>query len=157
MCIIPTHLYNDEWRLTDAQMRYLRQIGLQNLAKIHPVTLHHQHITAFIERWRPETNTFHFNSSKTTITLKDANVIYGLLIDGDAMTSSLISTKRNVLSLYEALLGVVPVHNKDTQGSAIKFSWILSTFKDEWKDKKGKTNDMRRSSASLLSRRRSID
>lgn len=42
-------------------------------------------IIALVERWRTETNTFHFNSSEDTVTLEDVTYIYGLPIDGDPL------------------------------------------------------------------------
>lgn len=78
-------------------------------------------------------NTFHFNSRKTTFILKDVTITSGLPIEGEAVTGSLISRERNMPYLCEDLLGVIPVHKKDTQGLGIKFTWILSTLKDGWK------------------------
>ncbi|KAL8095268.1 hypothetical protein AgCh_036649 [Apium graveolens] len=43
-------------------------------------------ITALVERWRPETNSFHFTFSEMTITLEDVYMILGLPITGRAVT-----------------------------------------------------------------------
>lgn len=42
-------------------------------------------IEALSERWRPKTNTFHLPSSELTVKLEDVNVLYGLLVEGDAI------------------------------------------------------------------------
>lgn len=43
-------------------------------------------IKALVERWRPETNTFHFPFGEMTITLEDVYMIMGLPISGRALT-----------------------------------------------------------------------
>lgn len=43
-------------------------------------------ITALVERWRPETNSFHFTFGEMTITLEDVYMILGLPITGRAVT-----------------------------------------------------------------------
>ncbi|CAN1179306.1 Serine/threonine-protein phosphatase 7 long form homolog [Linum perenne] len=48
--------------------------------------LDHDLITALIERWRPETHTFHMPEGGCTVTLQDVNIISGLPINGRAIT-----------------------------------------------------------------------
>ena len=45
-------------------------------------------ITALIERWRPETNTFHLPCGEMTITLEDVYMILGLPVTGRPLTHS---------------------------------------------------------------------
>ncbi|XP_061337160.1 protein MAIN-LIKE 2-like [Gastrolobium bilobum] len=44
--------------------------------------------SALVERWRPETHTFHMTQCEMTITLQDVADILGLPTDGDVVTGS---------------------------------------------------------------------
>ncbi|CAN1760992.1 Serine/threonine-protein phosphatase 7 long form homolog [Linum perenne] len=48
--------------------------------------LDHDLITALLERWRPETHTFHMPEGECTVTLQDVNIISGLPVNGRAVT-----------------------------------------------------------------------
>ncbi|KAG8501048.1 hypothetical protein CXB51_003147 [Gossypium anomalum] len=63
-------------------------------------------ISALIERWRPETFTFHLPCGECTITLEDVHLQLGLPVDGDAVTGSVHSADWGAVC-YE-LLGAIP-------------------------------------------------
>ena len=79
-------------------------------------------ITALVERWRPETHTFHMPEGECMITLHDMEVLIGLPIDGDAVTGP---TNMNWRHICDELLGQVPV---DLNGSMVKLSWLRQQF-----------------------------
>ena len=60
-------------------------------------------ITAFVERWRPKTHTFHLAHGEMTITLQDVEVIMGLPIEGEVMVGP---TKRTWTDVCAKMLGI---------------------------------------------------
>ncbi|RYR32865.1 hypothetical protein Ahy_A10g047395 [Arachis hypogaea] len=80
-------------------------------------------INALMERWRPETHTFHLPIGECTVTLEDVAVILGLPTNGLPVTGM-------TLSSFEALegecfhqFGVAP-RKADCRGSGIKLTWL---------------------------------
>ena len=63
----------------------MRLLGLEGLHLVPSIQLDHALIIAFVERWHPETLSFHLPHGEMTITLQDVEVIMGLPIEGEAM------------------------------------------------------------------------
>ena len=61
-------------------------------------------ICAFIERWQPDTNTFHFAFGEMTIMLHDVHYILGLPIDGTPVHGT-IGSDRDLLGEIAEVLG----------------------------------------------------
>ena len=61
---------------------FLIAMGLYQIATIGFCRIDPGLITALVERWRPETNTFHMSWGEMTITLEDVACLWGLPIMG---------------------------------------------------------------------------
>ena len=72
----------------DRVVDIVKRVGLEGLYRTPRREIDHNLITAFVERWRPETHTFHLPHGETTITLQDVEVILGIPIDGEAIVET---------------------------------------------------------------------
>ena len=90
----------------------MQQSGFYGVARLGFISLDWHLITTFIERWHPETHTFHVPQGECTITLQDVSVILGLPIDGVTLSGN---TCLDWTEVCATLLGVVP-ENKDIFG-----------------------------------------
>src|SRR3990170_7063478 len=66
--------------------RRARLLGFVLQFKRKPPTLVHPALTALLDRWRPETHSFHLPCGEMTMTLEDMAMINGLPINGQAVT-----------------------------------------------------------------------
>ncbi|XP_052886983.1 protein MAIN-LIKE 2-like [Gossypium arboreum] len=103
---------------------YLREVGFWHVATIGwGCKLDPKLISALIERWRPETHTFHLPYGECTITLKDVHLQLGLLVDGYAVIGPASSTDWRAVC-YE-LLGAIP---DNINRGRIEMGWLRDTF-----------------------------
>ncbi|XP_021755515.1 protein MAIN-LIKE 1-like [Chenopodium quinoa] len=84
-------------RFTAATTTRIRQTGLSHLPNIMHDHLDFPLISAFVERWQPDTNTFHLPFGEMTIMLHDVHYILGIRVDGDMVVGDLPSDQYRTL------------------------------------------------------------
>ena len=72
----------------DRVVDIIKALGLEGLLRQPGRELDNGLITALVERWWPDTHTFHMPYGEITITLQDVEVILGLPVDGDIIRRS---------------------------------------------------------------------
>ena len=63
----------------------IKLIGLEGLFRAPSKEIDHCLISALVERWRPETYTFHLPHGEMSITLEDVEAIFRLPIDDEVL------------------------------------------------------------------------
>lgn len=114
---------------------YITDAGLGGLFHVPNIELDHALITALVERWRPETHSFHLPHGEMTITLQDIEVIMGVPVVGLPVVGK---TNMEWGNLCHELLGHKPPDkephaNENTAmlcGARLKLSWLKSMFND---------------------------
>lgn len=114
----------DQWTLTAKQIELVEKAGFGYLRLIPAVSLDNPLISALVERWRRETNTFHLNVGEMTVTLKDVALLLGLAIDGEPVIGITYTTCSSVCEKY---LGRAP-ESIYTSGGMVKLSWLKEFF-----------------------------
>src|ERR1041385_1491794 len=74
--------------------------------KRHSSKVNHSAITAHVDRWRPETHSFHLACGEMTMRLQDMAMISGLHINGRALTGTVSSA--NWRARVAQYIGVMP-------------------------------------------------
>lgn len=115
-----------EWKLTPKQIELVEKAGFGYLRKIPAISLDNPLISALVERWRRETNTFHLTVGEMTVTLQDVALLLGLRIDGKPVIGITYTTCSTVCERY---LGKAP-DSTYASGGMVKLSWLKEFFSD---------------------------
>ena len=92
----------------------LRLLRLEGLFRAPSREIDHCLISALVERWRPETHTFHLPHGEMSITVQDVEVIYGLPIKGEVLVGPTVVVDGDWSQLCMELLGFTPVNDHKT-------------------------------------------
>ncbi|KAJ0075278.1 hypothetical protein Patl1_33525 [Pistacia atlantica] len=124
----------DGWKLTKKQIELVTKAGFGHFRLIGQISLNNPLISALVERWRRETNTFHLPHGEITITLDEVARIIGLRVDGEAVVRD-NSMSGSHMEICGDLLGKVPNSDaKEIKGGMVKLSWLKDNFSDCPKD-----------------------
>lgn len=123
----------EDWDVDERVLHYVRVTGFFGVHRLKGggAFLNRSLITAFVERWRRETHTFHLTVGEATITLQDVAVLMGLRVHDDAVIGHGVQPWTIIV---EKLLGVRPAVDPETgktvlKGSTLKLSWLKRHFR----------------------------
>ncbi|XP_061373707.1 protein MAIN-LIKE 2-like [Gastrolobium bilobum] len=100
---------------------YLTQVGFIHVARMRHIQIDAPLISAMVEKWRPETHTFHMTQSEMTITLQDVARILGLPTDGIVVTGS---TSEDWPAVCAAVFGAVPLASEFHHSGDLRISFL---------------------------------
>ena len=84
-----------DWKLRRPQRELLHMIGFGIFADTRVVLQNDTcRISALVERWRPETNTFFMRQGEMTVTLEDIGYILGLPVFGETLSCGHMESRR---------------------------------------------------------------
>ncbi|KAL7177638.1 hypothetical protein ACSBR2_030908 [Camellia fascicularis] len=121
------------WSRTDNRRfrDIVQQSGLSSLVHCTYRFMNMIVISAFVERWQPETNTFHLIVGEMTMTLDNVGTILGILITGRSVSAA-TWTDQQTHALVVAALGVDDAEATEelssARGKSIKLEWLRIKF-----------------------------
>ena len=110
--------------MTPEMEALLRDAGFLGVARLRQSHYDWHLIYALVERWRPETHSFHLPDGECTITLQDVSILTGFLIDGRPVTGRV---RHEYLALCQSHLGIFP-EPRDIRYSLVRSSWFKENF-----------------------------
>lgn len=111
----------------------LVRLGLYQIATMGTMYADAALLTALVERWRPETHTFHFSFGEMTLTLEDVSCLWGLPISGEPVTGISDDDSESNSKMLRELLGIDeddPIRKKRKSAGRMKTSEYALSLKE---------------------------
>ncbi|KAG5516579.1 hypothetical protein RHGRI_037333 [Rhododendron griersonianum] len=120
-----------KWELPKTNRRFMEKVIASGLLPLVGITYKYSNyvlVSAFVERWHPETNNFHFRFGEMTITLDDVPYLIGVPVEGLAMHVE-VHGKEDCVALLRRCLGVTKRNAKAAVCcGGVTFDWLWNTF-----------------------------
>ncbi|RYQ82969.1 hypothetical protein Ahy_B10g101578 [Arachis hypogaea] len=110
-------------RYNDRVEEHLRITGFYHVSQIGIVQCQKALVNALIERWHPDTHTFHLPIGECSVTLEDVALILGLPTDGLPVTGMTMSSFEAMEAECLLQFGIAP-RREDCRSSCIKLTWL---------------------------------
>ena len=110
------------WRMDPLICPYVIRTGFYGIYRLGHIMIDWPLITCIVERWWPETHTFHVSVREMMITLQDVAIILGFRIDGPTVKGTCVL---DVAELCVDLIGVTPPAHA-LRGSSISIRWLCT-------------------------------
>ncbi|QHN98828.1 uncharacterized protein DS421_13g392800 [Arachis hypogaea] len=102
---------------------HLRSTGFYHVSQIGVVQCQKALVNALVERWHPDTHTFHLPVGECAVSLEDVAMIFGLPTEGLPVTGMTLSSFEALEAECLHQFGVAP-RKSDCRGSGIKMTWL---------------------------------
>ncbi|XP_058788007.1 protein MAIN-LIKE 1-like [Vicia villosa] len=110
---------------------YFDVAGFRPISTIAESSIDHKFVLALLERWRPETHTFHLPTGECTITLEDVHMLLGLLVDGKAINGCVMQAN----SLCFQAIGIGLIEGQvGARGQGINLKRLRLYYDQFWLD-----------------------
>ncbi|QHN97477.1 uncharacterized protein DS421_18g627700 [Arachis hypogaea] len=98
---------------------HLRSTGFYHVSQIGVVQCQKALVNALVERWHPDTHTFHLSIGECAVSLEDVAMIFGIPTEGLPVTGMTLSSFEALEAKCLHQFGVAP-RKSDCRGSGIK-------------------------------------
>ncbi|XP_061356058.1 serine/threonine-protein phosphatase 7 long form homolog [Gastrolobium bilobum] len=120
---VATHNHLD---ISEEIQPWLMQAGFYHIMRLRNHEIDHALVSALVERWRPETRTFHMTMGEVSITLEDVHHLLGLPTDGEVVSGR--HRRHPFRQIISGFLGVNPQASRDLSGGLLGLHFLRERF-----------------------------